>query len=133
METDEHFTTDRPSLRSHVILGGAATCYGGFVICFLKVPLVCLGSMGAAVQPNSLGTLFFTKPSEQVAAPRGRGLSALRLQSLRRVRRTSDKESVLRMFMWEEGVVSTRSNATKKMVDSSNRAQCRRINFHLDL
>ena len=89
------------------------------------------GSCSAAQQPGN--SFFFTKTSEQVAAPRGRGLSALRLQSLRRVRRTSDKESVLRMFMWEEGVVSTRSNATKKMVDSSNRAQCRRINFHLDL
>ena len=26
------------------VLGGAATCYEGFVICFLKVPLPCLGS-----------------------------------------------------------------------------------------
>ena len=37
------------------VLGGAATCSEGFVICFLKVPLACLGSMAAAVQPNSLG------------------------------------------------------------------------------
>ena len=37
------------------ILGGAATCSEGFVICFLKVPLACLGSMSAAVQTNSLG------------------------------------------------------------------------------
>ena len=53
------------------ILGGAATCSEGFEICFLKVPLACLGSMAAAVQPSSLGTLrkHFTKPSEQVAAP----------------------------------------------------------------
>ena len=35
--------------------GGAATCSEGFVICFLKVPLACLGSMAAAIQPNSLG------------------------------------------------------------------------------
>ena len=47
----------------HILLGGT----------FLKVPLACLGSMAAAVQPNSLGTLIkhFTKPSEQVAAPPG--------------------------------------------------------------
>ena len=32
-----------------IILGGAATCSEGFVICFLKVPLACLGSMAAAV------------------------------------------------------------------------------------
>ena len=37
------------------IPGGAATCSEGFVICFLKVPLACLGSMAAAVQPNNLG------------------------------------------------------------------------------
>ena len=38
---------------------------------FLKVPLACLGSMAAALQTNSLGTLrkHLTKPSEQVAAP----------------------------------------------------------------
>ena len=48
----------------------------GFVTCFLKDPLACLGSMAAAVQPNSLGTLrkHFTKPSEQVAAPPGTAL-----------------------------------------------------------
>ena len=53
------------------ILGGAAICFEGFLTCFLKVPLACLGSMVAAVQLNSLGTLgkHFTKPSEQVAAP----------------------------------------------------------------
>ena len=52
------------------VLGWAASCSEGFVTCFLKVPLACLGSMAAAVQPNSLGTLrkHFTKPSEQVAA-----------------------------------------------------------------
>ena len=41
-----------------IVLGGAATCSEGFVIYFLKVPLACLGSLGsmaAAVQPNSLG------------------------------------------------------------------------------
>ena len=35
--------------------GGHLTCSEGFVICFIKVPLACLGSMAAAVQPNSLG------------------------------------------------------------------------------
>ena len=39
------------------ILGGAATCSEGFVICFLQVPLACLGSTAAAVQPNSNGKL----------------------------------------------------------------------------
>ena len=38
-----------------VVPGGAATCSEGFVVCFLKVPLACWGSMAAAVQPNSLG------------------------------------------------------------------------------
>ena len=33
---------------------GTATCSKGFVISFLKVPLACLGSMAAAVQPNGL-------------------------------------------------------------------------------
>ena len=53
------------------VLGGAATCSEGFVTCFLKVPLACLGGMEAAVEPNSLGSLrkHFTKLSEQVAAP----------------------------------------------------------------
>ena len=36
------------------VLGGAATCSEGFVIRFRKVGLVCLDSMAAAVQPNSL-------------------------------------------------------------------------------
>ena len=60
-------------------MGGAATCSEGFVACFLKVPLACLGSMAAALQPNSLGTLrnHFTKPSEQVAAPPGMLVRAL--------------------------------------------------------
>ena len=54
--------------------GGSATCFEGFVVSFLKVPLACLGSMAAEVQPNSLGTLgkHFTKPSEQVATPPSR-------------------------------------------------------------
>ena len=42
-------------LEANHVLGGAATCSEGFVICFLKVPLACLGNMAAAVQPNSLG------------------------------------------------------------------------------
>ena len=37
------------------VLGGAATCSEGFVTCFLKVPLACLGCMAAAVQPSGLG------------------------------------------------------------------------------
>ena len=41
------------------LLGGAATCSKGFVICFLKIPLACLGSMAAAVQPNSLGKTVY--------------------------------------------------------------------------
>ena len=42
------------------VLGGAATCSKGFVLCFLKVPLACLGSMAAAVQLNSLGNSWKT-------------------------------------------------------------------------
>ena len=37
-----------------LILGGAATCSEGFLICFLKVPFDCLGSMAAAVMPGEL-------------------------------------------------------------------------------
>ena len=37
------------------MLEGAVTCGKGDVLCFLIVPLACLGSMAAAVQPNSLG------------------------------------------------------------------------------
>ena len=37
------------------VLPGATTCRKCFVICFLKVPLACLGSIAATVQPNSLG------------------------------------------------------------------------------
>ena len=49
--------TDQPMIymSRFALLGGVATCSEGFVICFLKVPLVCLGSMAAAVQPNGLG------------------------------------------------------------------------------
>ena len=36
----------------NALLGGAATCSEGFVICLLKVRLACLGSMAAAVQPR---------------------------------------------------------------------------------
>ena len=38
----------------HTVQCGAGTCSEGFVICFLKVPLACLGSMAAAVQPNGI-------------------------------------------------------------------------------
>ena len=63
-----HFLPQKSTLLSMYILGGAATCSEGFVICFLKVPFACLGSMAAAV---AWGTFrkHFTKPSEQVAAP----------------------------------------------------------------
>ena len=37
------------------IQSGAAICGDSLVICFLKAPLACLGSMRAAVQPNGLG------------------------------------------------------------------------------
>ena len=47
--------TTTPLYLPAAILGGAATCSEGFVVCFLKVPLACLGSMAAAVQPNSPG------------------------------------------------------------------------------
>ena len=43
------------TVRVSDLLGGAATCSEGFVICFPKVSLSCLGSMAAAVQPNGLG------------------------------------------------------------------------------
>ena len=39
----------------HIVLCGAATCSEGFVICSLKVPLACLGSMAGSVMANSLG------------------------------------------------------------------------------
>ena len=38
-----------------LLLGGAATGSEGFVTYFLKVPLACLGSMAAAVQPSGMG------------------------------------------------------------------------------
>ena len=41
------------------VRSGAATRKKGFVICFLKVPLACLGSMAAAVQPDSLRKTFY--------------------------------------------------------------------------
>ena len=40
---------------SRTLLGGAATCSEGLVICFPRVPLACLGCMAAALQPKSLG------------------------------------------------------------------------------
>ena len=49
------FYVEDNEARLRDIVGGAATSSEGFVICFLKVPLACLGSMAAAVQPNSLG------------------------------------------------------------------------------
>ena len=49
----DHLITAARQVTS-VILGGAATCSEGFVICFLKVPLSCLGSMAAAVLPYGL-------------------------------------------------------------------------------
>ena len=51
---------------------GASGCEKGFVKCFLRVPLACLGSMATAVEPNSLGTLrkMLTKPFTQPDAPR---------------------------------------------------------------
>ena len=39
------------------VLGGAATCSEGFVNSFLKVTLVYLGNMAAAVQPSGPGEL----------------------------------------------------------------------------
>ena len=49
------FDNDFISLSQHTILGGVDTCSEGSIICFLKVPLACLGSMEAEVQPNGLG------------------------------------------------------------------------------
>ena len=65
-------------------------------------------------------------------------LSALRLQSLPAVRGTSDKKSVPstvipRMFLLGKGAVAKRSDAPKKVVDSSDRDQYSSIDFHLDL
>ena len=55
-----------PTFQDNVVLGGAATCSKGFVTCFVKVPLACLGSLGATVQPTAWGTLRkqFKKPLE---------------------------------------------------------------------
>ena len=56
------------------IPGGAASCSEGFVVCFLKVPHACWGSMAAATQPNGPGGLsenILQNLSEQVAAPPG--------------------------------------------------------------
>ena len=55
------------------LLGGAATCFEGFVIHFLRVPPACMGCMAATVKPNGLGNSqkIVNKPSEQVAAPPG--------------------------------------------------------------
>ena len=41
--------------REVFLQSGAAGWVKGFVTCFLEVPLACLGSMAAAVQPNGLG------------------------------------------------------------------------------
>ena len=49
------------------VQSGAAGLGKGFVTCFLEVPLACLGSMAAAVQPsylwNSQKTCYKTFPS----------------------------------------------------------------------
>ena len=59
-----HFTPLQGRCSSN-IHSGAATCSGGFVKCFLSVPLACSGSMAAAVQAaqrpgNSQKTCFKT-------------------------------------------------------------------------
>ena len=71
---EEHFVANIKHLTIPTLQAGAGIYSECFVIRFLKVLLVCLGSMAAAVQPNSLGTFrkHFTKPSEQVAAPPSR-------------------------------------------------------------
>ena len=56
------------------LLGGEATCSEGFVMCFLKVPLACLGSRAAAVQPSgcckvSLVPKYLTKDTFQSIFP----------------------------------------------------------------
>ena len=51
-------TKDTPNAESsdgHAPTGRGCHLFQGFVICFRKVPLACLGSMAAAVQPYSLG------------------------------------------------------------------------------
>ena len=58
------------SPKSHTFWGAA--CGKGFVICFLKVPIACLGGMtGVVYSPTTCGTLrkHLTKSPEQVAAP----------------------------------------------------------------
>ena len=57
------------TIESHVyvILGRAVTWVRGFVNNFLRVPLACLGSREAAVQPGALRK-HFTTPLSQVAA-----------------------------------------------------------------
>ena len=59
------------AMPSPILQSEAATCRKGFVMCFLKVPLACLGSMTAAVQPYSLwnSQTHITKPVLQVADP----------------------------------------------------------------
>ena len=51
--------------------GGVATCSEGFVISFLKVPLLAWATWQLKCSPTACGTLRkqFTKPSEQVTAP----------------------------------------------------------------
>ena len=61
-------TIETIRVKDEGLQSGAATCSEGFVICFLKVPLTCWGSMVAAVQPNTLRK-HFTKPPEKVATP----------------------------------------------------------------
>ena len=57
-----------------IILGGAATCSGGFVKNFLRVPRLLGCTAGAMLPKQARGTFrkHITKPSEQVAAPPSR-------------------------------------------------------------
>ena len=100
----------------NILLGGAATCSEGFVICFLKVPLASLSSMAAAVQPNSLGTLskHFTKPSEQVAAP----------PSMYHVTHLTDGSTMHRMSMAKKGIEFAVTDAFNHPVVSLIKVRC---------
>ena len=64
----------RPTMNITYIQSGAAGCVKGFLTCYLKVPLACLGSMAAAFQPNlpvelsenMLQNLFLNLPPKTV-------------------------------------------------------------------
>ena len=62
------------------LLGGAATCSEGYVICFPEVPLA-WAAWQLQYSPTAWGTLRqkFTKPSEQVAAPPSRNRFVLEI------------------------------------------------------